>query len=55
MSRTDQTYKRVTGTTSQTIVVPTHDRDISRGVLRKIILHAGWTEESFAMLVEKYK
>jgi len=52
---TDQAYKRVLSGTSQTVVVPTHDRDVSRGVLRRIIAMAGWTEEDFAKLVEKYR
>ena len=34
---TDVAYKRVLEGTSQTVVVPTHDRDVSRGVLRQII------------------
>ena len=52
---TDRAYKRVRGGTSQTVVVPTHDRDVSRGVLRNIIKVGGWTEEEFLQLVEKYR
>lgn len=52
---TDHAYKRVRESGSQTVVVPTHERDVSRGVLRNIIKVGGWTEEEFLRLVEKYR
>ena len=52
---TDQAYKRVLPGTSQTVVVPTHHQQVSRGVLRSIIRLAGWTEDEFLALVAKYR
>lgn len=54
-SGTDHAYKRTRGGQSQTVIVPTHKRDIPRGTLRSIIRQAGWTLEEFLELVERYR
>ena len=52
---TDRVYKRVGEGGSRTVTVPTHMKEVKRGTLRSLLRQAGWSDEEFLKLVERYR